>query len=92
MCRPQRWSALAPNFYWKPALLNNLSRDLRSRSQVSDLVLMIGVLYVVVVAAIQVCHDGRRDPRWNDILDYTSVDGLFENLTGHGREMIEMKV
>jgi hypothetical protein len=51
-----------------------------------------GVLYVVVVETIQVSHDGRRDPRWNEKLDYTSVGDRLEDLTNHGREMIEMKV
>jgi hypothetical protein len=48
-----------------------------------------GVLYVVVVEAIRVSHDGRRDPRWNETLDYTSGDDLFEDLASHGKEMIE---
>lgn len=48
-----------------------------------------GVLYEVVVEAIRVSHDGRQDPMWNETLDYTSVDDLFEDLTSHCTEMIE---
>jgi hypothetical protein len=50
-----------------------------------------GVLYVVVVETIRVSHDGRRDPRWNEKLGYTSRDDGFEDLTIHDREMIELK-
>jgi len=60
---------------------------------VSDLDLMIDeVLYLGVVEAIRVSHDGRRDPMWNEKLDYTSGDDLFEDLANHGKEMVEMKV
>lgn len=52
---------------------------------------MIGVLYVVAVEKIRVSHDGRRDPRWNEKLDYTSRDDGFEDSTIHGKEMIELK-
>jgi hypothetical protein len=47
-----------------------------------------GVLYEVVVETIRVSHDGRRDPRWNEKLDYTSGDDLFENLASHDVETI----
>jgi hypothetical protein len=50
-----------------------------------------GVLYVVAVETIRVSHDGRRDPRWNEKLDYTSRDDGFEDSTIHGKEMIELK-
>jgi len=45
------------------------------------------VLYVVMVVEIRVSHDGRRDPRWNETLDYTSGDDLFEDSASHGKEM-----
>jgi hypothetical protein len=48
-----------------------------------------GVLYVVVVEAIRVSHDGRRDPRWNETLDYTSGNDLVDDLAIHDKEMIE---
>jgi hypothetical protein len=35
------------------------------------------VLYVVGVEAIRVSHDGRRDPRWNGKLGYTSGDDVL---------------
>lgn len=46
------------------------------------------VLYVVVVEAIGVSHDGRRDPRWNGKLGCTSGDDEFDGLTSHGMETI----
>jgi len=50
-----------------------------------------GVLYEVVEEAIGVSHDGRRDPRWYEILDYTSEDDVREDSSGHDRETSLLK-
>jgi hypothetical protein len=48
---------------------------------------MIGeVLCEVGEVAIGVSHDGRRDPRWNGKLGYTSGDDVFECSRSHGKE------
>jgi hypothetical protein len=50
------------------------------------------VLYGVVEEAIGVSHDGRRDPTLNGKPDYTPEDEVLEDLTGHGRKTVLMKV